>query len=290
MPLSSQLRLLWRRAAANPGLTILSLLTLAIAAGATVAIFTVVNAVLLRPLPFPDSDRLVLLRHAALQLGPLNDLLMSDALHFLYVEESRTLDGVAGFSDVAVSFTDPDNPQRAPAASVTASFFDVLRSPPRLGRPFTAEDDRPGAAPVVVLRDRLWTSRFGANPGVVGRVVEIDRERVQIVGVMPPGFAFPRPETELWRPMRLDPENVRLGFFGLNGVARMAAGVSLEQVRADPGFDAVDLLTFALALPPRDYARERRGLASIVRWSTACEPCPASSVRRRRQAFRWMLS
>ena len=112
MPLSSQLRLLWRRAAATPGLTLLSLLTLAVAVGATVAIFTVVNAVLLRPLPFPESERLVLLRHAAPQLGPLNNLPMSDALHFLYAEQSRTLDGVVGFSDVAVSFTDPDNPQR----------------------------------------------------------------------------------------------------------------------------------------------------------------------------------
>ena len=110
MPLSSQLRLLWRRATANPGLMLLSLLTLAVAVGATVALFTVVNAVLLRPLPFPESERLVLLRHAAPQLGPLNDLPMSDALHFLYAEQSRTLDGVVGFSDVAVSFTDPDNP------------------------------------------------------------------------------------------------------------------------------------------------------------------------------------
>ena len=122
-----------------------------------------------------------------------------------------------------------------PAASVTASFFHVLRTPPRLGCPFTAEEDRPGAAPVVVLGDGLWRSRFGADPGIVGRVVEIDRERVEIVGVMPPGFAFPRPETALWRPMGLDPENVRLGFFGLNGVARTANGASLEQVRAELG-------------------------------------------------------
>ena len=266
MPLSSQLRLLWRRAAANPGLTILSLLTLAVAVGATVAIFTVVNAVLLRPLPFQDSERLVLLRHAAPQLGPLNDLPMSDALHFLYAEQSRTLGGVAGFSDVAVSITEPDNPQRVPAASVTASFFDVVRSPPSLGRPFTAEDGRPGAAPVVVLGDGLWTSRFGADPGVVGRVVEIDRERVEIVGVMPAGFAFPRPETALWRPMRLDPENVRLGFFGFNGVARMTDGVSLEQVRTELGAmlsNLEELLPDQPAAPV--MAREYRPLIVPVR-------------------------
>ena len=233
--MSQQLRLLWRRAAAHPGLTLVSLLTLAVAVGANVAIFAVVNGVLRRPRPFPDSERLVLIRHVAPQLGPLNDLAMSDALHFLYAEQTRTLDGVAGFSDVAVSFTDPDNPQRVPAASVTASFFAVLRTPPRIGRPFTDEDDRPGAAPVVVLGDGLWRRRFGADPGVVGRLFEIDRESVEVVGVMPPGFAFPRPETELWRPMGLEPENVRLGFFGLNGVARLADGSTLEQVRAELG-------------------------------------------------------
>ncbi len=266
MPLSSQLRLFWRRATANPGLMLLSLLTLAVAVGATVALFTVVNAVLLRPLPFPESERLVLLRHAAPQLGPLNDLPMSDALHFLYAEQSRTLDGVVGFSGVAVSFTDPDNPQRVSAASITASFFDVLRPPPLLGRPFTAEEDRPGAAPVVVLGDGLWRSRFGADSGVVGRVVEIDRERVEIVGVMPPGFAFPRPETELWRPMGLDPENVRLGFFGLNGVARIADGASLEQVRAELGAmlsNLEELLPDQPAAPV--MAREYRPLIVPVR-------------------------
>ena len=218
MSLSSQLRLLWRRAAGNPGLTLLSLLTLAVAVGATVAIFTVVNAVLLRPLPFPDSERLVLLRHAVPQLGPLNDHPMSDALHFLYAEQSRTLDGVAGFSHVAVGFTDPET-RGAPGGQRHRAFFDVLRTPPRLGRPFTAEKDRPGAAPVVVLGDGLWRSRFGADPGVMGRVVKIDRENVEIVGghapgharVMPPGLAFPRPETALWRPKGFDPESVRLG-------------------------------------------------------------------------------
>ena len=153
-----------------------------------------------------------------------------------------------------------------PAASVTASFFDVLRTPPRLGRPFTAEDDRPGAAPVVVLGDGLWRSRFGADPHVVGRVVEIDRESAEIVGIMPPGFAFPRPETELWRPMGLDPENVRLGFFGLNGVARIADGVSLEQVQAELGAmvsNLEELLPDQPAAPV--MAREYRPLIVPVR-------------------------
>ena len=233
MTFFAQLRLFCRRAVANPGFTFISLATLAIGVGANVAIFAVVNAVLLRPLPLPDSERLVMLRHAAPGLAQLDELPMSDALYFLYAEESRTLESVAAYRDEQASFTGPENPQRVGATRVTASFFDVLRTPPRLGRSFTAEDDRPGAAPVVVLSDGLWTTRFGADPGTVGRVVDLDGESVEVVGVMPPGFAFSQSEVDLWRPIGLDRENVQLGSFGIQGVARIADGATLGQVQAE---------------------------------------------------------
>ena len=233
MSLASQLRLLWRRAAGSPGFTLVALATLAIGIGANVAIFTVVNAVLLRPLPMPDSERLVVLRHAAPGLVQLDELPLSDALYFLYAAESRTLDGVAAYRSEQASFTGADNPQRVQAASVTASFFDVMRTPPQLGRTFTAEDDRPGAAPVIVLSDGLWRGRFGDDPGIVGRMVDVDGARVEIVGVLPSGFAFSRPEAEAWRPLRLDRDSTQLGAFGANGVARIADGATLEQVQAE---------------------------------------------------------
>ena len=233
MTFFAQLRLFYRRALANPGFTLVSLATLAIGVGANVAIFAVVNAVLLRPLPLPDSERLVILRHAAPGLAQLDELPMSDALYFLYAEESRTLESVAAYRDEQASFTGPENPQRVGSTRVTASFFDVLRTPPRLGRSFTAEDDRPGAAPVVVLSDGLWTTRFGADPGTVGRVVDLDGESVEVVGVMPPGFAFSQSEVDLWRPIGLDRENVQLGSFGIQGVARIADGATLGQVQAE---------------------------------------------------------
>ncbi|MCY4122937.1 MAG: ABC transporter permease [Acidobacteria bacterium] len=233
MSFFSQLRLFFRRVRAKPGFTLLSLLTLAVGVGANVAIFAIVNAVLLRPLPLPDSERLVILRHAAPGLAQLDELPVSDALHFLYADESRTLEGVAAYRDEQVSFTGPENPQRVEASNVTASFFEVLRTPPRLGRSFTAEEDRPGAAPVIVLSDGLWRSRFGAEPGVVGRLVEIGGESAEVVGVMPPGFSFSQQEIDLWRPLRLDRENVQLGAFGINGVARIADGSTLGQVRAE---------------------------------------------------------
>ena len=230
-----QLRLLWRRAAADPGFTLVALATLAVGIGANVAIFAVVNAVVLRPLPVPDSERLVMLRHAAPGLSQLDELPTSDALHFLYAEESRTLDGVAAYREGQASFTGPDDPQRVQAAFVTASFFDVMRTAPRLGRAFTPEDDRPGAAPVLMLADGLWRTRFGADPGVVGRVVDLDGESVEVVGVMPPGFSFSRPAAELWRPLTLDRDAAQLGAFGMNGVARIADGSTLEQVRVELG-------------------------------------------------------
>ena len=235
MSFFSQLRLFFRRVRAKPGFTLLSLLTLAVGVGANVAIFAIVNAVLLRPLPLPDSERLVILRHAAPGLAQLDELPVSDALHFLYADESRTLEGVAAYRDEQVSFTGPENPQRVEASSVTASFFDVLRTPPRLGRSFTPEEDRPGAAPVIVLSDGLWRTRFGAEPSAVGRLVEIGGESAEVVGVMPPGFSFSQQEIDLWRPLRLDRENVQLGAFGINGVARIADGSTLGQVRAELG-------------------------------------------------------
>lgn len=233
MAFYSQLRVFCRRAVANPAFTLVSLATLAIGVGANVAIFAIVNAVLLRPLPLPDSERLVILRHAAPGLPQLDELPMSDALYFLYAEESRTLAGVAAYRDEQASFTGPENPQRVGATRVTASFFEVLRTPPRLGRSFTAEDDRPGAPPVAVLSDGLWTTRFGGDSGVVGRVVDLDGESVEVVGVMPPGFAFSQSEVDLWRPIGLDRENVQLGAFGIQGVARIADGATLGQAQAE---------------------------------------------------------
>ena len=230
-----QLRLLWRRAAAHPGFTLVALATLAVGIGANVAIFTVVNTVLLRPLPIPDSERLVMLRHAAPGLSQLDELPMSDALYFFYAEESRTLDSVAVFRDLQASFTGPENPQRVQAARVTASFFDVMRTPPRIGRGFSPDDDRPGAAPVVVLADGLWRTRFGADPDVVGTVVDIDGASVEVVGVMPPGFSFSRPNAEVWLPIALNRDDTQLGAFGMSGVARIADGSNLERVQAELG-------------------------------------------------------
>ena len=240
--------MLVRRVLSDPSFAVVSVITLAIGLGANMAIFTVVNAVLLRPLPVPDSDRLVTLNHAAPGLTQFPELPMSNALYFLYASESRTLDGVAMFQGRQLSFTGTEDPQRIEAAIVTASFFDVIRTPPRLGRSFTIDDERPDAPPVVILTDDLWRSRFGSDPNIVGRLVEIEGASTEIVGVLPPLLLFPE---QLYRPVQLDPAQVQLGAFGMRGLARIGDGRSLGQVQAELAAMASNLVEL---LPDQDAA------------------------------------
>ena len=227
------MRILVRRLLASPGFTAVSVITLAVAIGANLAIFTVVNAVLLRPLPVPDADRLVMLDHVAPGLTQLPGLPMSTALYFLYRDESRTLDRVALFNDGVTSFTGPDDPVRVPSASVTASFFEVVQTPPLLGRAFAEADEGTDAPPEVILTHGLWQSRYGGDPGIVGRRVEIEGNQTEIIGVMPAGFTFPDPDTQLWRPTRPDRERAALGSFSARGLGRLADGATLEQAQAE---------------------------------------------------------
>jgi len=238
----STLRIVVRRLLAEPGFTAIAALTLSIGIGANLAVFTVVNTILLQPLPVPDSERLVILGHVAPRLLQLDRLPMSPALYFLYADDSRTLDGVSLVTDQQVNFTGPDNPQRVDAARVTASFFDVVRTPPQLGRTFQAEDERPDAPAVVLLSDGLWQDRFGRASDVVGRVVEIDGTSTEIIGVAPPNFGFPDSDTRLWLTIRLDPAESPLGEFGAMGVARIADGQSLDQVQAELAGMATNLV------------------------------------------------
>jgi len=264
-------RLLLRRLAASPGFTAISVLTLATGIGANLAIFTTVNAVLLRPLPLPESDRLVIVSHAAPGLVQLDELPMSEPLYFLYARELETIDGMMLFEETASSFTGPENPQRVASARVSPSFFEVLRSPPRVGRGFLDEDSRPDAPPTMVLSDSLWRSRFDADPNVVGRVVEVDGARTEIVGVMPAVFTFPRPETQLWRPLELNETQTqaRLGVFRSQGVVRLGPGRSRNQLETElVGLTAnlVDLFPGASAGPVLVNAGFRPVVTPLREW------------------------
>jgi hypothetical protein len=228
-----------RTLARTPAFTLLSILTLAIGIAATTAIFSVVDGVLLRPLPYPEPDRLVNVSHEAPGLN-LDSMGMSDALYFHYLEHAHALDGLALVDQRTATLTGSGEPQRLPAVVATGSFFSVLRVSPALGRAFTEDEGRPGATPVAILADELWRRRFGADPGVLGQTVEIDGVACEVIGVMPPGYRYLSMPAELWLPMPLDPANTQLGRFGTGGVARMRPGVDSAAATEDLASDLKD--------------------------------------------------
>jgi putative ABC transport system permease protein len=186
----------------SPAFTIVAGLTLALGIGATTAMFTVVHAVLLRPLAYPRSDRLVRLAYdyrnnPFVPMPGISDRQWVDAR-----PRFRTLSRVAANAPDLTTLTDAGDPVRLQEAKVTAGLFETLGITPALGRAFTLDDERVGGEPVVILGDALWRERLGADPAVVGRSITLDGVRHTVVGVMPPRFAYP-PDARLWRPMRI---------------------------------------------------------------------------------------
>ncbi|MCP4664231.1 MAG: ABC transporter permease [bacterium] len=226
----SHLRQAVRKLRQSPGFTILSVLTLAVGIAATTAIFSVVNAVLLRPLPFPDSERLVVPTHDMVDATAINQ---SDATYVRYREHNRVFEDIAIRSWTSAALTGMGDPERLRAMAVTASFFRVLRLGPVLGRAFEEAEERPGAPPVVILGDGLWRRRFGAEREILGRTIELDGVKREIIGVMPPGFDFPARRIEVWLPLEIDPVNTVLGRISFPCVARLRGGVSVEAAEAD---------------------------------------------------------
>jgi predicted permease len=210
----------------------LALTTLALGIAGTVTIYTVVSSILLRPLPYPDSQSLVLLWHTA----PAIDLPMigqADGTYFYYRDDSRTLEHISVFDDTQVTLLAGAEPERIDAGLASASLFAALGVGPAHGRIFREDEERPGAAPVVVLDHDLWSRRFGADPGVLGDTVEIDGVSTEIIGVMPADFDFPDDDPQLWLPLPLDPAGARLSGFGYIGVARLRPGVEPEHAEAE---------------------------------------------------------
>ena len=184
----------------RPGFTAVALVTLALGIGANTAIFTVVNAVLLRPLPYPDPDELVLLLETNAEAGL--DQVPASAVDYLAWRAGATrFEAMAAYANGQATLEGGvGDPQRLPAAAVRSTFFDVFKVPPLMGRGFVRGEDQRGAPAVVVLSHGLWQDRFGADPDVVGRTVQLDGAPAQVVGVMPEGFRFPG-TAQLWTPL-----------------------------------------------------------------------------------------
>jgi predicted permease len=208
----------------NPGFTIIAVLTLALGIGANTAIFSLVNGVLLRPLPFASPDRLV----AATNYYPKGPFaLMRD--------RSRTMEFAANSDATELNLTSIDTPVRLSGSSVSANWFSVLGSTAELGRTFRDGEDQPGKDTVVILSHSLWQHRFGADPNIVGRSIQLEGENRLVVGVMKPEFRFPAPKTELWVPLRLEPRDIGdyWGSSYMPVIARLRPGASLEQARQE---------------------------------------------------------
>ena len=228
--LSQDLRYAIRRILKSPGFTLVSVITLALGIGANSAIFSVVNGVLLKPLPFKDPDRLVGIYHVSegrrsTMSGP----------NFTDVRRlSETLSDAAAISRYRTILTGQGEPVRLNAADVSAGFFDLLGIRPQLGRGFRAEENLPGSAKVVVIADSLWRQNFGRDPQIVGKTITLDGVPREVVGVMPEGFAYPT-DRVLWTPIEHTPGFVseQRGAWYLTVIGRAKDGVPVERVRAE---------------------------------------------------------
>ena len=230
-----------RRLARAPGFTLSAMLTLMLGIGGTTAVFTVVNGVLLRPLPYAHSDQLVDLSHTLAVAGILH-VDQSDATYLVYRANNRVFSEVGAYeatsanvlaSSGARSGAGIGDAERVPAALVTAGVFRVLDAGPRAGRGLSDGDVQPGAPPVALIGESLWKGRFGGDASVIGRQVMVDGVERTIVGVMPAGFHFPEPGTALWIPLVIDPAHTASAAFDFRGIARLRDGVTLDAARAD---------------------------------------------------------
>jgi len=207
-------------------------LTLMLGIGATTAVFSLVNGVLLRPLPFADPARLVDLSHG-LTLRGASNVDQSDATYLHYLHTNRVFTALGAWQAQAVNLSSATDPRRVAAARVTSSVFAVLGVSPLRGRVFVEDEDRPGAARTVLLGEALWRDHYAADPGIIGRLLEIDGVSCEVVGVMPARFEFPDGHTALWLPLPMDPAHTRSATFDLRGIGRLKDGVSPRAAEAD---------------------------------------------------------
>ena len=221
-----------RRLCGNPGFTVVSVLTLGLGIGATTAIFSVIESVLWKPLPYPQSERLVSLGHTAPGIH-MRDLNLSASLYFLYREENRAFEVVAMWSAGSAPITGLGEPEEVPLLRVTQEFLPALQVQPILGRRFTARDDSRTGAATVILSNGWWKARFGGDPSVLGRRIVVDGVASEVIGVLPPSFTFMDQRFALLVPQRLDRAGVPLFSFCCQGFARLRPGVSVEQASAD---------------------------------------------------------
>ena len=214
----------------TPGFTIVAVLTLALGVGATTAMFSVINGVLLRPLPYPDAHDLVHVNEILPRFGRFS---VAPANFLDWRQQATSFDHVVAVTTSSVTFMAAAGPERVPSSGVSWNVFEMLRVAPALGRGFRADEDAPGKTNVAVISHGAGQRRFGSDPNVLGRSILLNGEPSVVVGVMPAGFYFPNRETEFWTPLGLNPANASRGGHFLFVVARLKSGVTIERANAE---------------------------------------------------------
>ncbi len=215
----------------SPGFIGVAIFTLALGIGATTAIFSVVDSLLLRPLPYPNSDRIVRIWNTFSPRG-LTELTASEP-EFLGYRQSHTLAHVAGFALGSTTLTGRGDPARLSVSWGTTDFLTVLGTQPVLGRSFSPDEHEPGHDQVVIISHHLWRNRFGSNPTIIGKSVIVNSKSSIIIGVMPPSFRFPSDDVDLWQPLPIAANSSNLGNHYLNLVGDLKPEVSLQQSNAE---------------------------------------------------------
>ncbi|HXG68896.1 MAG TPA: ABC transporter permease [Blastocatellia bacterium] len=228
--LFQDLRYALRMLAAKPGFTIVAVIALALGIGANTAIFSVVNAVLLRPLPYPEPERIVRVEEKHDQFAATN---FTYASFLDLAAQVETLTHVSAIRNWSFNLTEGGEPEQVPGVLVSADFFSALGVSPYRGRAFLPEEDRPNGPDAVIISHGLWTRRFGSDPDMVGKTIMLNGNGVTVVGIMPPGFKYPN-ETDLWMPLIAGGplrENRRAHL--LTVIARLKSGFTSEQAQAE---------------------------------------------------------
>ncbi|MGA9462700.1 MAG: ABC transporter permease, partial [Terracidiphilus sp.] len=233
----ADLKFIGRRLRRSPGFTVTVLLTLAIGIGANTAVFSVLNSVLLKPLPYPEPDQLVSLTLEAPGAEGLSDFInglrLSASMYFTFARHNRTFESLGVWMPSTANVTGLAQPEEVHSEMVTDGVLQTLSVPPLLGRWLTSVDQDPKGIKSVVLSYGYWQRRFGGDRSVIGHSIMIDSEAREIVGVMPRGFRLVDQDFDILVPVAFDPQNEPLAGFGYQGIARLKPGIPITQADAD---------------------------------------------------------
>ena len=230
---TDHLKQVFRRLAHAPLFTAITLITLAVGIGANTVVFSVVEGVLLKPLAYPQADRLVGIWHLAPGIG-FDNLNMAPFLYFIDREQNSTFDDVGMYNGDSLSVTGVGEPEHVSGMDVTDATLPLLGVKPVLGRLFTRRDDMADAPKTVILSYNYWQKKFGGNSSVIGRTLNIDGTSREIIGVLPRNFEFlDNYNAAMFLPMQIDRSKTKLGNFSFRGIARLRPGVNLKQANAD---------------------------------------------------------